>query len=226
MTISVIIPVFREELLINETIARIESAECDHTIEIIVVDGSPGAETLRGVPSNRIKGIVSEKGRGKQMNAGAWAASGDILVFLHVDTELPKGWFKDIVRSMESATCVGGAFNLAIADPGWAFRVIERLASLRSRFTRIPYGDQAIFMRRDYFLEMGGYKDFPIMEDVDLMRRTKKRRGRICLIDCRVKTSSRRWKKEGVFRCTLRNRTIMLLYRLGVAPERLAKWYS
>jgi rSAM/selenodomain-associated transferase 2 len=225
MTISVVIPVFHEEALINDAITHLESMESDDAIEIIVVDGGTEAETLRVVSSSRVKGIISEKGRGRQMNAGAAAAHGDIVVFLHVDTELPLQGFKEISQVMGTEGFVGGAFDLAIADRAPIFRMIERVASLRSRLTRIPYGDQAIFLKRDYFLEMGGYKDFPLMEDVDLMRRVKKKGGRLCFIDKKVKTSSRRWREEGILTCTLRNWTITLLYLFGVAPERLAKWY-
>lgn len=225
MIISVVIPVLQEEALINDTIAGLEGMESDNTIEIIVVDGGVGAETLKAMNSSAVKGIISEKGRGKQMNAGAQAARGDVIVFLHADTQLPEGGFKAISLAMETGRFVGGAFDLAIADGAPIFRMIERVASLRSRLTRIPYGDQAIFMKRDYFLEMGGYKDVPILEEVDLMRRVKKKGGRMCFLDKKVNTSSRRWRKEGIVACTSRNWAIMLLYLFGVTPERLAKWY-
>jgi hypothetical protein len=127
---------------------------------------------------------------------------------------------------MEDDTVVAGAFNLAIADSGLAFRIIERVASVRSRLTHIPYGDQAIFIRRDYFQALGGYKDLPIMEDVDLMRRIKRVGGRICIINTAVLTSSRRWRAEGIIICTFRNWAIILLYLCGVSPARLSQWYK
>lgn len=199
------------------------------TVEIIVVDGSAEGETLKairnGAAQTPVIALVSGKGRGKQMNEGALAAKGDILVFLHADTELPEDGFGRISSVMQKGEFMGGAFDLGIGDNGISFRIVERFASLRSRATKIPYGDQAIFFRRDYFLRMGGYNELPIMEDVDLMRRVKKKGGRICFIDEKVKTSARRWKKEGMVACTLRNWTIMLLYLFGVAPQRLAKWY-
>jgi rSAM/selenodomain-associated transferase 2 len=225
MTISVVIPVFREEALINDAISRLEGMASKEVIEIIVVDGDTEAETLKAMISSSAKGIISGKGRGKQMNKGAVAARGDVLVFLHLDTELPADGFGRIASVMQGEQFVGGAFDLGIADRGPAFRIIEWVASLRSHLTRIPYGDQAIFIERDYFLRLGGYKELPLMEDVDLMRRVRKKGGRICLIDEKVKTSARRWRKEGIVACTLRNWTIMLLYLLRVAPERLAKWY-
>jgi len=103
--------------------------------------------------------------------------------------------------------------------------VIEKIASIRSRLTRIPYGDQAIFIRRNYFQALGGFKDIPIMEDVELMRRIKRRRGKIMILKDKVKTSPRRWEAEGVVFCTLRNWFLITLYLLGFKPETLARFY-
>lgn len=225
MTISVIIPVFHEEALINEAISRLESMPSGKTVEVIVVDGSAGGETLKTISGSAIC-LISGKGRGKQMNEGALAARGDILLFLHVNTKLPRDGFERIYYTMAGDAFVGGAFNLGISASGLAFRIIERIASLRSRLTRIPYGDQAIFLKRDYFLQIGSYREWPILEDVDLMRRVKRKGGQIYLIDKKVKTSARRWKKEGIAACTLRNWLIMLLFLFGADPERLAKWYT
>jgi rSAM/selenodomain-associated transferase 2 len=226
MTISVVVPVFHEEALINAAIRRLKALPCSEQIEIIVVDGDAEGGTLKALADRRVKGIVSGKGRGRQMNTGAAAASGDVILFLHLDTELPEDGFIRISRAMAEGRYTAGAFDLAIADRGPAFRIIERAASLRSRLTRAPYGDQAIFMRRDDFLAIDGYREWPIMEDVDLMRRVKRVGGKICFLDAKVWTSSRRWRKEGIIACTLRNWTIMLLYLAGVAPEKLAKWYK
>jgi rSAM/selenodomain-associated transferase 2 len=160
------------------------------------------------------------------MNEGVRAAGGDILVFLHADTELPANAFRSISSIMLKGRFAGGAFDLAIDARGLIFRVIEWVTSNRSRLTRIPYGDQAIFLGRDSFMRIGGYRDIPLMEDVDLMRRLKARGDRIFIIREKVKTSARRWEREGVLRCTARNWAIMLLYLLGVRPERLARWYA
>ncbi len=224
MKISVIIPVLREEAVINDAITRIR--DMDTAIEIIVVDGSPQGETLEAISGGHAKCVVSEMGRARQMNQGARAAQGEILLFLHADTELPPDAFRTISEVMKDGRLIGGAFDLGIDEKGLPFRLIESIASLRSRLTRIPYGDQAIFLRSDYFARAGGYKAMPLMEDVELMRRVKAAGGRICIIHEKVRTSARRWKKEGVLRCTVRNWTIVFLYLLGVSPERLAKWYT
>lgn len=228
MTISVIIPVYREEAAISDVIHSLRANACAQRImEIIVVDGSPGGETISALPERDagVKGILSSKGRGIQMNAGAAIASGDVLLFLHADTELPEGGLTEVVRSMKNEQFVGGAFSLALGGKGLWFRIIERVASLRSRLTRIPYGDQAIFIRRDHFSAMGGYREWPIMEDVDLMRRLKREGAKINLLKSQARSSTRRWEKEGVAACTLRNWAIMGLYLLGVSPKKLARWY-
>jgi hypothetical protein len=100
------------------------------------------------------------------------------------------------------------------------------MASLRSRITRIPFGDQAIFIRKAYFQKLGGFKDIPLMEDLEIMQRIKKKGDKICIIRCKVLTSPRRWEKEGILRCTLRNWLLQVLYFFGVPPYKLAKWYK
>jgi rSAM/selenodomain-associated transferase 2 len=225
MTVSVIIPVLHESALINDAIAHIRSLEPGAPVEVIVVDGAREADTLHAIRDSEVKNVLSARGRGTQMNRGAEAARGDILLFLHVDTELPRDGLRAIRAVMEGGRFVGGAFDLGIDGRGIMFRLIERVASLRSRLTRIPYGDQAIFLRRDYFLRLGGYREMALMEDVDLMRRVKKGGGAIFILPERVRTSGRRWRGEGLVRCTLRNWIVAILYLFGVSPERLARWY-
>lgn len=160
------------------------------------------------------------------MNEGATLATGDILLFLHVDTRLPKDALGLIRTTMEDNRYVAGAFDLGIESSKPIFRIIERSASLRSRFTRIPFGDQAIFIRKDYFERIGGYREIPVMEDVEIMDRIKKQGGRICIIPRRVSTASRRWEQEGIVRCTLRNWMLQMLYFLGISPHKLSQFYK
>lgn len=223
--ISVILPVWKEASIINHTIGNILSSECRGNVEIIVVDGSAEGETIRAVQNKKVQKIVSEKGRSQQMNAGATIARGGILLFLHADTLLPRNALHAISSIMQKKELVGGAFDLGIDSPRPVFRLIETAASLRSRITRIPYGDQGIFIRKDYFHAIGGFKEIPLMEDVDLMRRIKKAGDKICILPLKVKTSPRRWEKEGIVRCTLRNWALIILYCLGFSPEKLAKHY-
>jgi rSAM/selenodomain-associated transferase 2 len=223
--VSVIIPVFCEQTVINRTIEIVRLLRGGESAEIIVVDGQAEGKTVAAIRDNAVRKLHSEKGRGVQLNRGAAIASGDVLLFLHADTVLPPAAFERIAEAMLDEGCVGGAFDLRIDSPRTAFRVIETVACLRSRLTRIPYGDQAIFIRSSFFRTLGGFREIPIMEDVDLMRRIKRKGWKITIFREPVITSARRWEKEGLFFGTLRNWFLVTLYLCGVAPERLARFY-
>jgi rSAM/selenodomain-associated transferase 2 len=223
--ISIIIPVWNETSIINLTIDRVFALTCDGAFEVIVVDGSSSGETIRTIQNQKVRTVIAERGRSKQMNRGASLARGDILLFLHADTTLPTSALQSISSAMEEKGIVGGAFDLSIQSDRPVFRIIEKAASLRSRITRIPYGDQALFIRKDYFQALGGFKEIPLMEDVEFMRRLKKAGDEIYIIPEKVKTSPRRWETEGILYCTLRNWTIRSLYCLGVSPGKLMRFY-
>ena len=160
------------------------------------------------------------------MNRGAACARGEILLFLHADTLLPPHAL-DLVRSaMDDLRFVGGAFALGFKTERRIFRITERYDSLRTRLTRVPFGDQAVFIRRKYFEKIGGFLEIPLMEDVELMKRIKMRGDKIVLVPEKVLTSPRRYEREGVIYCTLRNLLVQTLYTCGMPPERLAKWYE
>jgi rSAM/selenodomain-associated transferase 2 len=224
-TFSFIIPVLNEETVIAGTIQHIRSLQTFDADEIIVVDGDGAGKTIDGIRNAGVKTLISGKGRGTQMNRGAALATGEILIFLHADTLLPHDALERIVKVMQDKTVIAGAFDLSIDSEKALFRLIEKAASFRSRITRIPYGDQAIFMRRSVYNDMGGFKNIPIMEDVEIMQRIKKRGGKICIIDRAVRTSSRRWEREGIVYATLRNWLLLSLYLFGVKPEKLVRFY-
>jgi rSAM/selenodomain-associated transferase 2 len=222
---SIIVPVFHEGNRINDLIDHLNSLDSKKSFEIIVVDGDRERDTLKAIQSNRVIKIFSERGRAKQMNAGASIAKGDILIFLHADTELPTHALKKIESVIEKRGYTAGAFDLGIQSKKLTFKVIAFLGSLRSRLNRIPYGDQAIFLRTEYFNNIGGYKEIPLMEDVELMRRIKRSGKKIWILYDRVMTSPRRWEKEGVIYCILRNWVLQGLYFLGVSPHKLVNFY-
>jgi rSAM/selenodomain-associated transferase 2 len=223
---SIIVPVFHEGERVNDLIDHLNHLDSKKNVEIIVVDGAQEKDTLSVIHSNHVVKIFSEKGRAKQMNAGASAARGEILIFLHADTELSFQGLKKINSFIGQRKYVGGAFDLGIKSDKFIFKVIGTLSSLRSRLNRIPFGDQAIFIRREYFNQIGGYKEIPLMEDVELMRSIKKSGDKISIFYDRVMTSPRRWEKEGVIYCTLRNWTLQALYFLGISPDKLARFYK
>ncbi len=223
--ISMIMPVLNEAGGINEIIAHLRGLDHDDTTEIIVVDGDPRGSTIGALRDERAVKIISGKGRARQMNCGASIAAGDILLFLHADTFLPENALAMILSAMSDERFIAGAFDLGINSDRRIFRITERYVYLRTRVTRVPFGDQAIFIRKEYFKEIGGYRDMPLMEDIEMMGRIRKHRDRICIIPARVLTSPRRWEHEGILFCTIRNWTIQLLYMLGVPAQRLRKFY-
>ncbi len=223
--ISIIIPVFHEADRIGVLLDSLRALDPDHITERIVVEGAPEGDTLSAVHDPDAVVIRSARGRARQMNAGAEIARGDILLFLHADTFLPSEGFETVLETMADETVAAGAFGIRFDSERTVFKVFGWLDSKRSRITRVPYGDQAVFLRRDFFWSLGGYGDLPIMEDVDLLRRIKKRRGRVCVLKSRVTSSVRRWEREGLVYCTARNLILLLLFRLGVPPSRLKRYY-
>lgn len=226
LTFSIIIPAFSEASRINGLIGHILQQDNVFKKEIIVVDGDPQGTTLAAVDGFKITKITALKGRGNQMNAGASVAGGDILLFLHADTLLPPAAFEHIAAVFHDKRIVGGAFDLKIASKKPALGLIAKAASIRSRLTRLPYGDQAQFIEHRVFEQIGGYSEIPIMEDVALMQRIKKAGYRIAIINKPVTTSARRWQKEGIMWATLRNWVLISLYLAGVSPKILARYYE
>jgi rSAM/selenodomain-associated transferase 2 len=223
---SIIIPVLHEAERINDLIGYLRQLDPEKSSEIIVVDGAPEKDTLQAIHDDRITKISTDKGRARQMNAGAYEAKGDILIFLHADTELPLSALKKMNEFISRDEYVGGAFDLGIKSEKRIYRAIAWLSSLRSCLNRIPYGDQAIFVRRNYFNKIGGYKDIPLMEDAELMRRMKKSAKKIFIFHDRVMTSPRRWEEEGLVHCIFRNWVLQILYFLGVSPHKLVNFYK
>lgn len=225
MKISVIIPVLHEGRRIRGLLLSLISAGWGTSYEVIVVDGDPAGETIRQIRNPGIITMTALRGRARQMNAGAAKASGDILLFLHADTLLPEGAFVKITDALANRCFIGGAFNLGIQNRRWIFRLISRCASCKHRLTRVPYGDQAIFILRSNFEDLGGYPDIPLMEDVELMKRVKRKGWRIIILRDAVKTSARKWEKDGVVYTVVRNWIIQALYLMGLPADRLVKYY-
>jgi rSAM/selenodomain-associated transferase 2 len=222
---SIIIPVLHESEIINTLLASLQHLKTEEPFEIIVVDGSPTQDTLRVISDITIKKYSSRQGRGRQMNEGATHASGEILVFLHADTFLPTNALLLIQQTLQNKRFVGGAFTLKIQSKMPLLKMIAFLSTFRSQITRAPYGDQVIFLRKSYFDEIGGYQDIPLMEDVELMRRIKKKKGPIIILPHPVTTSARRWDAEGILYTLLRDNIIIFLYWCGMSAEKLAKFY-
>lgn len=221
--ISVIIPTLNEEACIRRCIESVRSAAAG--CEIIVADGGSTDRTGEIAEScPKVQLVRSEAGRGNQMNRGATHAQGDVLLFLHADTTLEEGWHDDIAAALRNHEISGGAFTFAINNQMRRYRIVEAWVWMRCRIFSLPYGDQAIFIKRSFFEKLGGYKNLPLMEDVDLVTRMKKL-GRITILQNRALTSGRRWVSKGLIRTAAINQITMLLYLLGVSPHKLARFY-
>ena len=166
---SIIIPVFNETGQINLLIEHLRKQNLESSYEIIVIDGEPQGSTVVTIQDKDVTAITTDKGRGRQMNVGAAVARGEILIFLNADTILPDNALGKISQAMQDPDYVGGAFDLKIDSDRLFLKYISTRASFRSRWNRIPYGDQAIFIRKNYFNQIGGFKEISLMEDVDLM---------------------------------------------------------
>ncbi len=193
--------------------------------EVVVADGgSRDGTPERAAPLADLV-IGAPRSRARQMNAGAAAASGGVLLFLHADTRLPPGAELALLGGMEESGRGWGRFDLRLTGRHPFFRWGERWISWRSRVTGVATGDQAIFVRRELFEEVGGYPDLPLLEDVALSKLLKRRGPPLCLRES-VVSSSRRWEERGILRTAALMNSIRLAYALGVSPGRLARWYK
>ena len=219
--ISVIIPTLNEAHLIR---TALESTGNAAGVENIVVDGGSVDGTVDIARACCARIVDSPPGRACQMNRGADAASGELLVFLHADSRLPDGFDQHVRTLIDHSGVVAGAFQLGIDSPSFSLRMVERAANWRSRHLQLPYGDQAIFLEKKRFLLMGGFPNLPIMEDFEFVRRLRSQ-GQIVIAPLPVTTSARRWQRLGPFRTTFINQMVILAFYAGVNPSRLALWY-
>ena len=223
--ISIIMPVLDEERRIGEAIDDVLALPGRK--EVVVIDGASRDRTLEIAYGKPVRVAHASRGRARQMNAGAAIAAGEILLFLHADTSLPPDALALVEHAFIDPAVVAGAFHTwTVADPGEArwFTPLLHAADLRSRYTSLPYGDQAMFVRATAFHRVEGFPDQPLMEDLELSRRLRQI-GRIYIVPARVRVSGRRFLARPVF-YTLAVNLFPWLYRLGVSPARLAKLYQ
>ena len=216
--LSVIIPALNEERGVGEAVRSVRGEA-----EVIVVDGGSHDATADAARRAGARVVASPRGRGIQLDRGAREATGDWLVFLHADTRLEHGWPQALFSLPPEV--VGGAFRFAIDSPRRAYRVIEKGVALRCRLFRLPFGDQAIFVRRPVYGIVGGFPPFPLMEDLAFSQRLA-RAGPMAFPAVRAFTSARRWEEGGVMATTARNLGLQALYAVGFPPERLARLYG
>lgn len=217
-----IVPVLHDAALLERLLDRLPGrSRC----EVIVANGDAGDAAVRRMRGARpdVVWVDSEPGRGRQMNAGAARAGREWLLFLHADALPDAGWTDEIGRA-GAAGAVGGCFRLRIDARRWQARVIEAGVRWRVRWLGVAYGDQAVFVRRDLFRRLGGYRPIPVMEDADLVARIRAQ-GRFWRSSVEVTVSARRWERDGWWRRTAANLHILALHLAGRPPDRLATMY-
>ena len=218
--LSVIIPALDEEGHIEETILKARSPDA----EIIVVDGGSRDRTTERAAQAGATVLTGPRGRALQQNRGAAAASGRVLLFLHADTLLPKDYVAQVFETLMDRRVALGAFRFKTNLARLLMRGIEFTTHIRSECMRLPYGDQALFVRKATFLAVGGFPEIPIAEDLFFVQGVSKQ-GRIAIAPAHAITSGRRWKEVGLLRTTLINQLILAGFALGISPETLARLY-
>lgn len=224
MKISIIIPVLNEALYIGKTLEALQSLR-SRGHEVIVVDGgsSDGSPDLAIPYADKI--LHAPRGRGRQMNAGASVATGDVLLFLHGDTLLPDQGDRLILEGLGRHQRSWGRFDVRLSGDHFLLRAVAFLMNWRSRVSGIATGDQALFVTRELFEKVGGFKAIELMEDIEFSKRLKRYGSPLCLWQ-RVITSSRRWEGKGIFRTIALMWFLRLAYFLKASPKWLAKLYD
>ncbi len=226
-TISVIIPTYNEGKILTQTLAYTSKSVVS---EIVVVDGGSTDGTVQmaessctSIPHTRV--MTTSRGRAHQMNEGAKASRGEVLLFLHADTQLPALAHRLIESALADPKVVGGRFDVRFDNPSVWGRIISTFMNLRSRVTSISTGDQAMFVRRHVFEQLGGFSEIPLMEDIEFSARLK-RVGLTAALHKTVITSFRRWEQGGPVRTILLMWMLRFLHWVGVSPSRLNRWYD
>ena len=220
---SIVIPVWRDEEALTRSLHALRDPPEVDIIVACALGEEPRYERLRqAYPA--VRWVAAPRGRASQMNAGAAMAAGRWILFLHADSKLPSGWLEVIAQAEQSPRTVAGAFRLALDSPDPRARIVEAGVRLRVALLALPYGDQALFVRRRAFHAMGGYRDLPLMEDVDFVQRVK-RVGRLMTSPAAVRTSARRWERDGWARRSAQNASLATRFLLGASPARLAQRY-
>lgn len=217
LNLSVVIPALDAAQTLGACLDRLQGAP-----EIIVVDGGSIDETRDIAEAQGARLIVAPRGRGVQLRAGAEAARGEWLLFLHADTLLGEGWHGAAERHMIEAPGQAACFRFRLASETWQARLVERGVAARVKLFGVPYGDQGLLISRPLYDRIGGYSALPLMEDVEIVRRI----GSLRILEANAVTSAERWERDGWFRRSARNLACLGLYLGGSGPERIASFYA
>ena len=223
--VSVVIPTLEAADRIGPCLGALGEAVMEGVIhEVIVADGDSSDAIAEVAEAVGARLVTAPRGRGQQLAAGAKAARGDWLLFLHADTVLAPGWGAAVLAHVQARPERAGYFTLRFDTPGPMARIVAGWANLRAALFALPYGDQGLLISRALYDQAGGYRSIPLMEDVALVRRIGRRR--LALLGAEAVTSAARYGADGWLRRGWRNLTTLALYFLGVAPEQLARRYE
>ncbi len=227
--ISVVIPTLNSQADLARSLAALVPAVVEGVVrEVIIADGGSQDDTAHIAEAVGARLVGAPAGRGPQLAEGARAARSDWLLFVHADTVLEHDWHREAERFIEEVTRGArpraAAFRFALDDRGARPRYLEAMVSLRCVIFRLPYGDQGLLISRNHYQRLGGFRDLPLMEDVDMVRRIGRRD--LCFLRSRATTSAARYQREGYFRRTLRNASCLTLYYLRVPPRYIVKLYG
>jgi rSAM/selenodomain-associated transferase 2 len=228
--ISAVIPTLNSEATLAATLEALIPAVVEGVVrDVIIADGGSTDRTLQIAEQSGAQVVNSALGRGLQLRAGAAQAKMSWLLFVHGDTVLENGWHNTAEKFINEIARGGrpdqaAAFRFRLDDSRFRARALEAAVELRASLFKLPYGDQGLLVSRALYDEIGGYTAQPIMEDVDLVRRLGRRR--VHMLSARALTSARRFREDGYIRRIVRNQRCLLMYRLGVSPERIAKVYG
>ncbi len=222
--LSIVIPTYNSSESLEATIQALVTPP--YVREVIVVDGGShdGTQDIAQQQADRL--VTAEKGRGSQLRAGAQAAKGDWLLFLHADTVLEQNWGREVSNfiAANGAQDRAAYFTFALDDESDEARRLEKIVCLRCRLLGLPYGDQGLLIRRAHYEKIGGFRDIPLMEDVDIVRRIGKKH--LHGLATRALTSAQKYRKLGYGRRMARNVFCLSLYFLGISPQRILKFYK
>ncbi|MEO8879329.1 MAG: TIGR04283 family arsenosugar biosynthesis glycosyltransferase [Gemmatimonadaceae bacterium] len=222
MKLSVIVPTLNEEAAIAETLRRVVAVLAPY--ELIVADGCSADRTAEFArPFATV--LALQMTRGGALNRAAAIATGEVLLFLHADTTLPVGAAAAIEGALQEADVIGGAFRLRFDHPGRLPALVARHVNLRSSLSNVFFGDQALFVRREIFVRAGGFKDWSVMEDMEILARLRPH-GRLALLDEEVVTSTRRHRRTGWVKTIGTVWIMTLLHTLGVSGHAMIRWYK
>lgn len=221
MSLSIIIPTLNAARFLPSTLAALGKTD-----DVVVVDGGSNDGSTEIATKFGARTVVTTSGRGRQFIAGEAVAHGPWLLFLHADTVLEAGWRDEVGRFLSDPTTIKKAatFRFALDDSSSAARRLEALVAHRVELFGLPYGDQGLLIHREFYYSLGGFRPWPLMEDVDLVRRVGRRR--LTVLQSAARTSAERWRRDGWTRRSLRNLGCLALYFAGVPPQLIVRMYS